>query len=69
MNEKLLRKSEVLDKIPFGRTWLQDRINAGEFPKPRKYGRTPLWVESSIDEWIENFISSTDHRGNPPITA
>lgn len=69
MTEKLLRKSDVLERIPFGRTWLQNKINAGEFPPPKKCGNTPLWRESKVDEWIERFFTSSDHPGNPPTIA
>jgi predicted DNA-binding transcriptional regulator AlpA len=67
MTEKLLTTEQVLDRVPFGRTWLDERVAAGEFPKPVHKWRRNLWLESKVDRWIiENF---GDHQASPPISA
>jgi prophage regulatory protein len=54
---KLLRLSEVLQKIPYSRSAIYRLIAAGEFPPPSKIGpRTAVWTEDQVDEWIRTKI-------------
>lgn len=56
MAEKLLDTEQVLERVPFGRTWLDERIAEGTFPKPKHKWRRNLWLESIVDDWIiKNF--------------
>lgn len=50
---RLLRVKGVLDKVPFSRTELYNKLARGEFPAPVKLSaRSVAWVESEVDEWI-----------------
>jgi prophage regulatory protein len=54
---KLLRLSEVLQKIPYSRSAIYRLIAAGEFPPPSKIGpRTAVWTEEQVDAWIRTKI-------------
>lgn len=56
MTERLLDTEDVLERVGFGRTWLDERIAAGEFPAPIHKWRRNKWLESAVDNWIiENF--------------
>ena len=51
--DRFLRMPEVLDKIGFGESMLNEMINEGSFPKPARIGsRAVRWSENEVDEWI-----------------
>jgi len=51
--DRFLRMAEVLDKIGFGETTLNELIAGGTFPKPARIGtRAVRWSENEVDEWI-----------------
>lgn len=52
MTERLLDTEDVLRRIGFGRTWLDERIAEGTFPKPTHKWRRNKWREQVIDDWI-----------------
>ena len=67
MGERLLNTADVLRKVGFGKTWLEERIAEGTFPKPTHKWRRNKWRESDVDEWImENYA---DRRAGPPMPA
>jgi prophage regulatory protein len=54
-NEKLQRRTEVLERTGLSNSTMYYFINEGTFPKPVKLGkRTVAWKKSEIDEWIES---------------
>jgi prophage regulatory protein len=54
MSDRLLKLSEVAQKISMGRTWIYDQIKADSFPKPLQLSPSAVrWRESEIDAWIE----------------
>lgn len=56
-HQKLLRLSEVRDRVPYSRSTIYQLIAQGKFPKPISIGeRAVAWLESEIDEWIEGRI-------------
>lgn len=52
MTERLLNTEDVLQRVGFGRTWLEERIAEGAFPKPTHKWRRNKWREKEIDDWI-----------------
>lgn len=55
---RLLRLPEVMSKVGLRRTAIYDRMKRGRFPKSRSLGpRCTVWLETEIDEWIENIVS------------
>lgn len=58
--KKLIRMPEVINKTGFSKAWIYRLISKGDFPKPIKIGiRASAFVESEIDEWIEQLIYSS----------
>lgn len=54
---KLLRLEEVIERTGLSRTtiWRLEKKEDGEFPSRRKIGDSAVgWLESDINEWIEN---------------
>ncbi|WP_163560508.1 AlpA family phage regulatory protein [Halomonas sp. NO4] len=52
-----LRQHEVLDRCAISRTTLYRLVEAGDFPPPiRLGGRTVVWTEEAIDQWIMRLI-------------
>lgn len=51
--ERLLRPSEVLDRIPVGRTTLWRWEKDGVFPRRRRLSPSIVgWLESEVDAWL-----------------
>jgi predicted DNA-binding transcriptional regulator AlpA len=64
MGERLLNTEDVLAKVGFGKTWLEERIAEGSFPRPTHKWRRNKWREQDVDEWImRNF---GDRQEGPP---
>lgn len=54
---RLIRLPEVMKKTGYSKAWIYRLISRGVFPEPIKIGiRARAFVESEIDEWIENII-------------
>ncbi|WP_280562595.1 AlpA family transcriptional regulator [Chromohalobacter sp. 48-RD10] len=60
----LLRRPEVLQRCGISNTTLHRLINAGDFPSPIQISpRAVAWVESEINEWIEQRIEASRNQG------
>lgn len=62
MSERLLRTEEVLNRIGFKKTWLYERLAAGEFPPPRRIGRNLVWPESVVQGYIATVTGGEAHQ-------
>ena len=67
---RLLRQPEVLERVNWSATTLWRREREGKFPKRRRVGPNIVgWLESEIDEWIENLPLAGGTNGDPPATS
>jgi prophage regulatory protein len=64
MGERLLRRPGVQDKVGLKHSAIYELIKRDQFPAPIKIGRSSFWVESEIDNWIEQRIQQD--RGPGP---
>ena len=55
-----LRLSKVLATVGKSKSYVYEEINHDRFPKPVKIGRTSVWVDSEIQDWIESRIADRD---------
>ena len=56
----LIRRPEVLRRCGISNTTLHRLIHADDFPAPIQLGpRAVAWVESEINEWIEQRIEAS----------
>lgn len=64
MLEKLLRLSEVRNRVPYSRATIYRLISSGQFPRPYSLGaRAVAWREAEISAWIESRIAKHDGAG------
>ena len=60
MSNKILRLPAVLSRTGLGRSTVYLYISEGRFPKPISLGpRAVGWLESEIDEWLEQQIQAS----------
>ena len=53
LHDRLLRLSQVLDMVGFGKTYVYAMINSGNFPAPCKPGGTASrWSETEVLTWV-----------------
>lgn len=52
-HEQFLPMSEVTKLVGFKKSWVQQKIAEGEFPRPIKFGRAARWPASKIQSWID----------------
>ena len=51
--DRILRMTDLPDKVGLGRTNIYQRIRTGEFPRPVDLGGGRVgWKESDLDQWI-----------------
>lgn len=56
----ILRLPGVKAKTGLSRSTIYDKIQNGEFPEPIQLGaRAVGWVESEIDQWLEQLIQAS----------
>ncbi len=55
---RLIPLAEVSRRAGPGRTWIYNAIQQGNFPSPVKVGKRSFWVESEINQWIDDQIAN-----------
>ena len=63
MAYKIIRINGVLERVPWGKSTIYQKIAEGKFPKPVSLGdggRAVGWLESEIDEYVEARIAARD---------
>lgn len=63
MTARLIRIKEVISKTGLSRSRIYQYINEDKFPSSVSLGgRSVCWVESEVDNWIENTIEQRDNN-------
>ena len=63
MEDKLLTRPEVEDRIRLGRSALYRLLRDGEFPLPLRIGpRAVRWKASEVEHWLESRPRATGDR-------
>lgn len=58
---RLVRLREVQHRVGLGRSTIYRWMDEGKFPKPHSLGGYAVrWLESDIDEWIQEKLGCTD---------
>ena len=47
-----IRATEVAERLTIAKSTLYLWISQGFFPKPTKFGRTAVWRNSAVNQWI-----------------
>ena len=58
MIEELLGIRRVMSMTGLGRAFIYEKIKLNEFPKAIRIGRRALWIQSELQEWIQERISA-----------
>jgi len=57
---RLIRRPEVIARVGLCKASIYNRMNTGDFPRPISIGGGRVaWLESDIDQWIENLIEQS----------
>ena len=51
-----LRKKEVMSRVGWGKSKLNQMVSDGKFPAPTYEGFIPYWLESDVDNFIAEFF-------------
>jgi prophage regulatory protein len=62
--QTILRLPSVKARTGLSRSTIYQRIKEGSFPRPVNLGaRAVGWLESEIEEWLDNQIKQSRHVG------
>ena len=65
MNQRVIRKPELFNKVPLSDATIWRREKAGDFPKRIKLGGNSVgWFESEVEEWLAKKASD---RTDPEV--
>lgn len=63
MDKKLIKMPQVRGNTGLSKSHIYALAQKGEFPKPIKLSeRSSAWVESEVQEWIDNRIAERDQE-------
>ena len=48
---------DVCSRIGFSRSWVYNKLSTDKFPKPLHIGCSARWLESDINQWMEDVCS------------
>ena len=62
---RLISMKEVKEKVGLSHVTIYKRMREGDFPLPRRDRRHVAWVESEVDQWINDtpvatYLSKTE---------
>ena len=55
---RLLTLKRVLERTSLGRTSIYQQIKEGTFPAPVKVGKASRWVETELEQWMQELMRS-----------
>ncbi|MGK2829194.1 helix-turn-helix transcriptional regulator [Ralstonia pseudosolanacearum] len=55
---RIIRMPEVVQMVGLGKTAIYGRIKDHTFPAPIKLGRASGWVESEVQQWVDDQIAA-----------
>ncbi|HDR9490628.1 helix-turn-helix transcriptional regulator [Burkholderia stabilis] len=67
LTERLIRLPTVLAMVGLGKATIYDMMKNNDFPKPRRVRNLSLWVESEVQNWIENIKKTHPSSAQPSI--
>ena len=58
--ERFIRLPETLSRVGLSRSKVYNLISEGSFPAPQKIGRSALWLESEVQQWIRDVLQNDE---------
>ena len=63
-DNRILRLSQVLERVSLSRSTLYKMIARGEFPRPVQLGqRSTGWLHEEVDAWLESRAHTQPRTG------
>ncbi len=59
---RALKRKQVEEKVGKGTSWIYERMAQGKFPRPAKDGRSVIWFEHEIDDYLEKLAAARDRQ-------
>ena len=56
VNNKMMTMADITRFTTLSDKWFYKLIQDGRFPKPVKFGRKSLWLQSEVIEWVNECI-------------
>lgn len=60
--ERLLQLKEVIQKTGMSKTFIYDKMRAGQFPNMIKIGRSTRWQSAKVDDWIQQSSQANNNE-------
>lgn len=65
---RILKIAQVADRCCVSRSWIEEHIRAGDFPRPILIGKTARgWLEHEIEAWIAEKVRQREETLAPKI--
>ena len=59
LNDKMVDMKFITKFTGLTDKWLYNLIQDGEFPKPIKLGRSSRWMQSEVEDWVQQRINQS----------
>lgn len=59
LNDQLVDMAFITGFTQLTDKWFYKLIQLGEFPKPIKLGRSSRWLQSEVEEWVQQRINQS----------
>lgn len=60
---RYLTIKDVCSRIGFSRSWVYNKLGLRQFPTPFHIGSSIRWLESDIEQWIQNTSENSHSYG------
>ncbi|HBW8316257.1 AlpA family transcriptional regulator [Klebsiella pneumoniae] len=59
LNDKMVDMKFITEFTGLTDKWFYKLISEGQFPKPIKLGRSSRWMQSEVEEWVNERINQS----------
>lgn len=59
LNDKMVDMKFITEFTGLTDKWFYKLISEGQFPKPIKLGRSSRWMQSEVENWIQQRINQS----------
>lgn len=59
LNDKMVDMKFITEFTGLTDKWFYKLISEGQFPKPVKLGRSSRWLQSEVEEWVQERINQS----------
>lgn len=59
LNDKMVDMAFITNFTGLTDKWFYKLIKDGDFPKPIKFGRSSRWLQSEVENWVQQRINQS----------